>query len=84
MTAPGADRLRPGSPAALHDQLARARFAAAAGVALCADGPDRLDEVLAEAARPEVRAALARRCAEVAFANGAADAAAWIAGKVAP
>jgi hypothetical protein len=74
----------PDRRSALHDQLARARFAAAAGVALCADRPDRMDDVLAEAARPEVRAALARRCAEVAFTNGAADAAAWIAGKVAP
>jgi hypothetical protein len=63
----------------LHDQLARARFAAAAGAALVVDDPARLDDVLAEAARPEVRAALARRCGEVAFANGAADAAAWIA-----
>jgi glycosyl transferase family 1 len=68
----------PDPDSALHDQLARARFAAAAGVALCVDRPDRLDEVLAEAARPEVRAALAKRCAEVAFANGAASAAAWI------
>jgi glycosyl transferase family 1 len=65
----------------LHDEVARARFAAAAGVALCVDRPERLDQVLAEAARPEVRAALARRCAEVAFANGAAEAAAWIVGK---
>jgi glycosyltransferase involved in cell wall biosynthesis len=72
----------PDPQSALHDQLARARFAAAAGVALCVDRPDRLDEVLAEAARPEVRAALVTRCAEVAFANGAAEAAAWIIEKV--
>ena len=43
---------------------------------------DRLTAVLEQAARPEVRAALAQRCAEIAFTNGAADAAAWIAGKV--
>jgi hypothetical protein len=70
----------PGS--ALHDEMARARFAAAAGAALVVDDPVRLDDVLAEAARPEVRAALAQRCAEVAFANGAADAAAWIMARV--
>ncbi len=66
-------------PAAADDQLARARFAAAAGAALCAERPADLDEVLARAARPEVRAALARRCAEVAFGNGAAAAADWVA-----
>jgi glycosyltransferase involved in cell wall biosynthesis len=68
----------PDPQSGLHDQLARARFAAAAGVALCVDRPERLDEVLAEAARPEVRATLAKRCAEVAFAGGAESAAAWI------
>jgi glycosyltransferase involved in cell wall biosynthesis len=73
----------PDTESGLHDELARARFAAAAGVALCADSPDRLDEVLAQAARPDVREALTRRCAEVAFTNGAAAAAAWIEGKVA-
>jgi glycosyltransferase involved in cell wall biosynthesis len=73
----------PDPESVLHDQLARARFAAAAGAALCVDRPERLDEVLAEAARPEVRAALAKRCAEVAFVNGAASAAAWVAAKVA-
>jgi hypothetical protein len=73
----------PDQRSTLHDQLARARFAAAAGAALVVDDPVRLDDVLAEAARPEVRAALARRCAEVAFANGAADAAAWIAARAA-
>ena len=68
----------PDPESALHDQLARARFAAAAGAALVVDDPVRRDEVLAEAARPEVRAALARRCAQLAFRNGAAEAAAWI------
>jgi glycosyltransferase involved in cell wall biosynthesis len=72
----------PASP--LHDEMARARFAAAAGAALCVDRPERLNAVLEQAGRPEVRAALAQRCAEVAFANGAADAAAWIAGKEEP
>lgn len=74
----------PDPHSALHDELARARFAAAAGAALVVDDPVRLDDVLAEAARPEVRAALARRCAEVAFANGAAEAAAWIRARVDP
>jgi glycosyltransferase involved in cell wall biosynthesis len=63
---------------AADDQLARARFAAAAGVALCAEPGGELEELLAYAARPEVRAALATRCAEVAFGNGAQDAADWI------
>ena len=66
-------------PDAADDQLARARFAAAAGAALHVEPGGDLDEVLARAARPEVRAALARRCAEVAFSNGAAAAADWIA-----
>jgi hypothetical protein len=66
-------------PQAADDQLARARFAAAAGVALHAERISELDDVLARAARPEVRAALAKRCAEVAFENGAAAAAEWIA-----
>jgi glycosyltransferase involved in cell wall biosynthesis len=71
----------PDQRSTLHDELARARFAAAAGAALVVDDPVRLDDVLAEAARPEVRAALVRRCAEVAFTNGAAGAAAWIAAR---
>jgi hypothetical protein len=72
----------PDQRSTLHDQLARARFAAAAGAAL------RLLMIrygwMTCWPRPPgrtVRAALARRCAEVAFANGAADAAAWIAGR---
>ena len=70
-------------PRAADDQLARARFAAAAGVALCVDGSAELDDVLAYAARPEVRAALAARCDEVGFPNGAQDAADWIAARCA-
>jgi glycosyltransferase involved in cell wall biosynthesis len=66
-------------PRAADDQLARARFAAAAGTALCAASAEELDRVLAEAADPAVRAELSRRCAEVAFANGAGEAAGWIA-----
>jgi glycosyltransferase involved in cell wall biosynthesis len=65
-------------PDGADDELARARFAAAAGVALCAEPGDELEELLVRAARPEVRAALATRCAEVAFANGAGAAAEWI------
>ncbi|MCA2215142.1 glycosyltransferase [Jidongwangia harbinensis] len=65
-------------PAATDDQLARARFAAAAGAALCAEPGADLADVLTVAARSDVRAALARRCADLAFDNGAAAAAAWI------
>jgi UDP:flavonoid glycosyltransferase YjiC (YdhE family) len=72
----------PNRATALDDQLARARFAAAAGAALCVENPesDELDRVLAEAVRPEVRARLARRCAEIGFGNGAEAAARWLAG----
>ena len=63
---------------AAEDELARARFAAAAGVALCYEAGSALPELLAFAARPEVRAGLAARCAEVAFPNGARPAAEWI------
>jgi UDP-N-acetylglucosamine:LPS N-acetylglucosamine transferase len=66
-------------PRAADDQMARARFAAAAGTALCAASADELDQVLARAQDPAVRAELSRRCAEVAFANGAGEAAEWIA-----
>jgi hypothetical protein len=68
----------PDRAAGTGDQLARARFAAAAGAALCAEPGADLDDVLTAAARPAVREALARRCAELAFGNGAAEAAAWI------
>jgi UDP:flavonoid glycosyltransferase YjiC (YdhE family) len=64
----------------LDDQVARARFAAAAGAALLIEDPgsDEVENVLARAVDPAVRDALARRCAEVGFGNGAAEAAAWI------
>jgi hypothetical protein len=68
----------PDRAAGTDDQLARARFAAAAGAALCAEPGADLGDVLTAAARPAVREALARRCAELAFGNGAAAAAAWI------
>ncbi|WIM95466.1 glycosyltransferase [Actinoplanes oblitus] len=72
----------PNRQTSLDDQVARARFAAATGAALCVEDPesDELDRVLAEAVRPEVRAQLARRCAEVGFGNGAEAAARWLAG----
>lgn len=70
------------SPDATDDQLARARFAAAAGVALCAEPATDLDDVLATAARPETRAALAARCAELPFGNGAGEAAELIAARL--
>ena len=68
------------APGAFDDEVARARFADAAGVALCATGDGALDAALSRLADPAVRAALSRRCAERSFGNGAADAAAWIAG----
>ncbi|GIF02940.1 antifreeze protein, type I [Actinoplanes siamensis] len=72
----------PNRATSLDDQVARARFAAAAGAALCVEDPEsgELDRVLAEAVRPEVRERLARRCAEIDLGNGAEAAARWLAG----
>ena len=67
-------------PAAADDELARARFAAAAGVAVCATDDDAAAAELERLADPTARNALSRRCAELSFGNGAADAAAWLAG----
>ncbi|MBU2662147.1 hypothetical protein KOI35_01370 [Actinoplanes bogorensis] len=67
-------------PEASDDELARARFAAAAGVALCATDDDSAASALERLADPAVREALGRRCAELSFGNGAADAAEWLAG----
>ncbi|GIE84105.1 glycosyltransferase [Actinoplanes regularis] len=71
----------PNRETSLDDQVARARFAAAAGVALCVEDPasDELDRVLAEAVRPEVRERLARRSAAAGIGNGAREAARWLA-----
>jgi glycosyltransferase involved in cell wall biosynthesis len=66
-------------PDAPDDELARARFAAAAGVALCATDDAEAAAELERLADPTVRTALRRRCAERAFGNGAADAANWLA-----
>ncbi|MEV7622866.1 glycosyltransferase [Actinoplanes sp. NPDC089786] len=74
----------PDEDAGPDDQLARARFAAAAGAALCAERAADLADLLALAARPEVRAALASRCAEVAFENGASAAAEWVGSRASP
>lgn len=70
----------PNTQTGLDDQVARARFAAAAGAALLIEDPDsdEVERVLARAVDPAVRAALSQRCAEVGFGNGAAEAAAWI------
>jgi UDP-N-acetylglucosamine:LPS N-acetylglucosamine transferase len=71
----------PNTGTQLDDQVARARFAAAAGAALIIEDTEDIAEVervLGEAAQPETREALARRCAEVAFGNGALEAATWI------
>ncbi|MFD0520419.1 hypothetical protein [Paractinoplanes durhamensis] len=68
-------------PDACDDELARARFAAAAGVALCATDDESAGTELAKLADPAVRNALIRRCAELSFGNGAEDAATWLAGQ---
>jgi hypothetical protein len=70
----------PNTRTGLDDQVARARFAAATGAALIIEDPesDEVESVIARAGRPDVRAALAQRCAEVGFANGGAAAAAWL------
>jgi UDP:flavonoid glycosyltransferase YjiC (YdhE family) len=74
----------PNTRTKLDDQVGRARFAAATGVALNIEDPapdsDELEKVLDAAVRPEVRAAMRRRCAELTFGNGAAAAAAWLSG----
>ncbi|MFG1988796.1 glycosyltransferase [Actinoplanes sp. NPDC048988] len=66
-------------PQAGDDQLARARFAAAAGVAVCATTDDEAAEALERLAGRDAREALSRRCAEISLGHGAADAAAWVA-----
>ena len=70
----------PNTSTRLDDQVGRARFAAASGVALAVEDPstDELEQVLDQAVRPEVRAALTHRCAELAFPNGGTAAAAWL------
>jgi UDP:flavonoid glycosyltransferase YjiC (YdhE family) len=72
----------PNTATKLDDQVGRARFAAATGVALSVEDPAsaELEEALDRMVRPEVRAALARRCADLTFPNGAAAAAAWLSG----
>ena len=67
----------------LDNQTARARFAAAAGVALTIQdlGDDHLDEMLDQAADPTVRRGLVRRCRQVQFGNGAVEAAGWLASR---
>ncbi|MDY7085883.1 MAG: glycosyl transferase [Actinomycetota bacterium] len=67
-------------PDGADDELARARFAAAAGVAICATTDDEAAAALERLADPAARESLARRCAELSFGNGAGDAAAWLAG----
>jgi len=72
----------PNASTRLDDQVGRARFAAATGVGLAVEDPatGELEEVLDQAARPEVRAGLAHRCRELAFENGGGAAAAWLSG----
>ncbi|MBL7262006.1 glycosyltransferase [Paractinoplanes lichenicola] len=66
----------------LDDQLGRARYADAAGVALAVEDPDseELERALDTAARPDKRAVLRRRCEELTFSNGASAAATWLGG----
>ncbi|MFF5080894.1 glycosyltransferase [Actinoplanes sp. NPDC000266] len=66
-------------PRGADDELARARFAAAAGVAVCATTDDEAAEALERLAGREAREALSRRCAEISLGDGAGDAAAWVA-----
>nr|WP_296068197.1 glycosyltransferase [uncultured Actinoplanes sp.] len=72
----------PNTATRLDDQVGRARFAAATGVALTVEEPEsgELERVLDAAIRPEVRAAMRRRCQELTFGNGAVAAAAWLSG----
>jgi hypothetical protein len=72
----------PNTATKLDDQVGRARFAAATGVALSVENPAlvELEEALDRVVRPEVRAGLTRRCAELSFPNGGAAAAAWLSG----
>jgi glycosyltransferase involved in cell wall biosynthesis len=72
----------PNTSTRLDDQVGRARFAAATGVALVVEDPrsQELEEVLDQATRPEVRAGLIHRCGELAFENGGGAAAAWLSG----
>jgi hypothetical protein len=67
-------------PEGADDELSRARFAAAAGVALCATDDEAAAAALERLADPAEREALSRRCAELPVGNGTADAAAWLAG----
>jgi UDP:flavonoid glycosyltransferase YjiC (YdhE family) len=72
----------PNTSTRLDDQVGRARFAAATGVALVVEDPRsaELEEVLDQAARPAVRAGLIHRCGELTFENGGGAAAAWLSG----
>jgi hypothetical protein len=67
-------------PAAADDEVARARFADAAGVAVCATDDEDAAAALERLTWPAARAALSRRCAELALGNGAEAAANWLAG----
>jgi UDP:flavonoid glycosyltransferase YjiC (YdhE family)/glycosyltransferase involved in cell wall biosynthesis len=70
----------PNQKTALDDQVARARFAAGAGVGLAVYefGGSGVEDVLKNAVRPDVRAALAERCSELSFSNGASEAARYL------
>ncbi|GAA0570754.1 antifreeze protein, type I [Paractinoplanes ferrugineus] len=70
----------PNTATRLDDQVGRARFAAATGVALTVEDPasGELEQVLDQAVRPEVRAGLAHRCRELTFTGGGAAAASWL------
>jgi UDP:flavonoid glycosyltransferase YjiC (YdhE family)/glycosyltransferase involved in cell wall biosynthesis len=72
----------PNTQTRLDDQVGRARFAASSGVALAVENPEspELEQVLDAAVRPEVRAGLRRRCAELGFADGGGSAATWLSG----
>ena len=71
-------------PRQIDDQAARARWAQESGVGRGLTGPEdpELERRLAELADPEVRASVSRALAELPPADGARDAAAWLAGLV--
>lgn len=64
------------------DQPARARFAGSSGIGLGATGPgdERLEALLDELCDPHRRGEIATALGELRLANGAGDAAAWLAG----
>jgi UDP:flavonoid glycosyltransferase YjiC (YdhE family) len=70
----------PNGETALDDQIGRVRYAEQAGVCLALYDPagSEVETVLDQAIRPQIQAALSQRCVELAFPNGAIEAASWM------